>query len=70
MEEAFSRKTISMGSLAHLTGTKRLLAQKIQTLESMFVQLGISERGGLLASIEAKSMFIEESRPSNLKMEI
>ena len=53
-------KTISMGSLAHLTGTKRLLAQKIQTLESKFVQLGISESGGLLASVEGTYMFIEE----------
>ena len=31
-----------------------------RVLECMFMQFGISESGGLLANVEAKSMFIEE----------
>lgn len=53
-----NRKAISMGSLAHFSGTKQLLAKEIQTLEFKFVQFGVSERGGLLASIETKSIII------------
>ncbi|WMV55148.1 hypothetical protein MTR67_048533 [Solanum verrucosum] len=49
-----------MGSLAYLSVTKRTLAKEIQTLESKFMQLGISERGGELASIEIRVTFIEE----------
>ncbi|WMV50040.1 hypothetical protein MTR67_043425, partial [Solanum verrucosum] len=44
--DALSRKAVSMGSLACLSITKRPLAKKIQTLESMFMQLGISEKWG------------------------
>ncbi|WMV14471.1 hypothetical protein MTR67_007856 [Solanum verrucosum] len=49
-----------MGSLACLSVTKRPLAKEIQILESKFMQLGISERGGVLASIEVTATFIEE----------
>ncbi|WMV38641.1 hypothetical protein MTR67_032026, partial [Solanum verrucosum] len=49
---ALSRKAVSMGNLACLSVAKRPLAKEIQTLESKFMQLGISERGGVLASIE------------------
>ncbi|WMV34339.1 hypothetical protein MTR67_027724 [Solanum verrucosum] len=49
-----------MGSLACLSVTKRLLAKEIQNLESKFMQLGISERGGVLASIEVRVTLIEE----------
>ena len=34
VEDALSKKAISMGNLAHLIRTKRLLAKEIQTLES------------------------------------
>ena len=44
--DALSRKVVSMGSLACLSVTKRPLAKEIQILESKFMQLGISERGG------------------------
>lgn len=60
MEEALSLKVISMGDLDHLSRTKQPLAKEIHTLESKFVQLGISESGWLSDSFEAKSMFIEE----------
>ncbi|KAH0702090.1 hypothetical protein KY285_016368 [Solanum tuberosum] len=67
--DALSLKAVSIGSLAYLSVTKRLLAKEIQTLESKFVQLGISERGGLLASIEAKSTFIEKIKSNKFKDE-
>ncbi|WMV49538.1 hypothetical protein MTR67_042923, partial [Solanum verrucosum] len=60
MAYALSRKAVSMGSLACLGVTKRPLAKEIQTLESKFMQLGISEKGGVLASIEVRATFIEE----------
>ena len=56
-----------MGSLAHLSRTKLLFSREIQTLESMFVHLAISERGGLLDSNEAKSMFIEKIKAKQSK---
>ncbi|KAK4737584.1 hypothetical protein R3W88_001281 [Solanum pinnatisectum] len=49
-----------MGSLACLSLSKRPLAKKIQTLESKFMQLGISEKGGVLGSIEVRTTFIEK----------
>ncbi|WMV08034.1 hypothetical protein MTR67_001419 [Solanum verrucosum] len=55
-----SRKGVSMGSLACLTVSKLPLAKEIQTLESKFMQLGISKRGGVLANIEVRATFIEE----------
>ncbi|WMV34736.1 hypothetical protein MTR67_028121 [Solanum verrucosum] len=57
---ALIRKAVSMNSLACLSVTKRPLAKEIQTLMSKFMQLGISERGGVLASIEVRVTFIEE----------
>ena len=58
--DPLSQKTVSMGSLACLSVSKRPLSKEIQTLESKFMQLGISERGGVLASIEVKATFIKE----------
>lgn len=49
-----------MGSLDHLSGTKRLLSKEIQIFEYKFVQLGIFKNGGLLVSVEAKSVCIEK----------
>ncbi|WMV30787.1 hypothetical protein MTR67_024172 [Solanum verrucosum] len=51
---------MSMGSIACLSVTKRPLAKEIQTLESKFIQWGISEKDGVLASIEVRATFIEE----------
>ncbi|WMV33265.1 hypothetical protein MTR67_026650 [Solanum verrucosum] len=53
--DALSRKAVSMGSLVCLGVSKRTLAKEIQTLE-----LGISEKGGVLSSIKVRAMFIEE----------
>ncbi|WMV31473.1 hypothetical protein MTR67_024858 [Solanum verrucosum] len=41
-----------MGSLACVSVFKRSLAKEIQTLEYKFMKLGITEKGGVLASIE------------------
>ena len=46
MADTLSRKAVSMGSLACLSVTKRPLAKEIQTLQSKFMRLDISERGG------------------------
>ena len=56
-----------MGSLAYLSVPKRPLGKEIQALESKFMQLGISERGGVLSSIEVKSMFIEVIKDKKFK---
>ncbi|WMV41691.1 hypothetical protein MTR67_035076 [Solanum verrucosum] len=67
--DALSRKAVSMGSLACLSVTKRPLAKEIQTLEFKFMQLGISERGGMLASIEVRVTFIEEIKAKKFEDE-
>ncbi|KAH0678812.1 hypothetical protein KY284_019897 [Solanum tuberosum] len=69
MADSLSRKAVSMGSLACLSVAKRPLAKKIQTLESKFMQLGISERGGVLASIEVRATFIEEIKAKQFEDE-
>ena len=58
-----------MDSLACLSVTKRPLAKEIQTLESKFMQLGISERGGVLASIKVRATFIEEIKAKQFEDE-
>ncbi|WMV49749.1 hypothetical protein MTR67_043134 [Solanum verrucosum] len=57
--DTLSRKVVSIGSLACLSVTKRPLTKEIQTLESKFMQLGMSDKGGVLASIEVRATFIE-----------
>ncbi|WMV20192.1 hypothetical protein MTR67_013577 [Solanum verrucosum] len=54
--DVLSRKMVNMGSLACLSVSKRPLAKKIQTLESKFMQLSISEKSGVLASIEVRAI--------------
>ncbi|WMV40784.1 hypothetical protein MTR67_034169 [Solanum verrucosum] len=60
MANALRRKTVSMVSLACLGVSKQPLSKEIQTLESKFMQLGISEKSVVLAIIEIKPTFIEE----------
>ncbi|WMV13394.1 hypothetical protein MTR67_006779 [Solanum verrucosum] len=67
--DALSRKTVSMGSPAFLCVSKRPLAKEIQTLESNFMQLGISEKSGVLASIEIWPTFIEEIKAKQFENE-
>jgi len=67
--EALSQKAVSMGKLAFLSVTKWPLAKEIHTLESKFMQLGILERGGVLASIEVKASFIEEIKAKQVEDE-
>ncbi|WMV19647.1 hypothetical protein MTR67_013032, partial [Solanum verrucosum] len=67
--DALSRKTVSMGSLASLGVSKRPLTNDIQTLESKLMQLGISKKGGVLASIEVRPTFIEEIKAKEFKDE-
>ncbi|WMV33264.1 hypothetical protein MTR67_026649 [Solanum verrucosum] len=62
--DALSQKTVSMGSLACLGVSKQPLAKEIQTLE-----LGISEKGGVLASVEVRATFIEEIKTKQFEDE-
>ncbi|KAH0773664.1 hypothetical protein KY290_010801 [Solanum tuberosum] len=64
-----TEKAVSMGSLACLSVSKRPLAKEIQTLESKFMQLGISERGGVLTSIEVRATFIDEIKAKQFEDE-
>lgn len=67
--DALSRKSVSMGSLGYLSVTKWPLAKEIETLESYFMHLGLFEKGGVLAGIEAKATFIEEIKAKQFKDE-
>ena len=56
--DALSRKSGSMGNLAHLQVSRRPLAREVQTLANDFVRLEVNEKGGFLACVEARSSFL------------
>ena len=58
--DALSRKTGSMGSLAHLQVSRRPLAREVQTLANDFLRLEIAEEKGFLACVEARSSFLDK----------
>ena len=58
--DALSRKAGSMGSLAYLQASRRPLAREVQTLANDFMRLEVNEKGGLLASVEARSSFLDK----------
>ena len=58
-----------MDSIAYLSVSKKPLAKEILTLESKFMQLVISKRGKVLASIEVKATFIEEIKDKEFEDE-
>ena len=58
--DALSRKAGSMGSLAHLQASRRPLAREVQTLANDLMRLEVNEKGGLLASVESKSSFLDK----------
>ena len=58
--DALSRKAGIMGSLAHLQVSGRPLAREIQTLSNDFMRLKVNEKGGFLASVEARSSFLDK----------
>ena len=60
MADALSRKAGSMGSLAHLQVSRRPLSREIQTLANDFMMLEVNEKGGFLASVEARSSFLDK----------
>ena len=49
-----------MGSLAHLQASRRPLAREVQTLANDLMILEVNEREGLLASVEARSSFLDK----------
>ena len=58
--DALSRKTESMGSLAHLQVSRRHLSREVQTLSNDFMRLEVLEKGGFLACVEARSSFFDK----------
>ncbi|XP_049406042.1 uncharacterized protein LOC125869618 [Solanum stenotomum] len=58
-----------MGNLACLGVSRQPLAREIKTLETGFMQLGISEKGGVLASIKVRPIFIEDINAKQFKDE-
>ena len=62
VEDALSRKAVTMGSLAMLQVGERPLARDVQSLANSFVSLDISESGKVLAYMEARSSLLEQIR--------
>ena len=58
--DALSRRAVSMGSLAHLQVSRRPLSREVQTLANDFMRLEVNEKGGVFASVEAKSSFLDK----------
>ena len=58
--DALSRKAGSMGSLAHLQVSRRPLAREVQILANDLMRLEVNEKGGLLASAESRSSFLDK----------
>ena len=65
--DALSRKVGSMGSLAHLQASRCPFAREVQILANDLMRLEVNEKGGLLASVEARSFFLDKikGRQSN-----
>ena len=57
---ALSRKSSSMGSLAHMHIDRRPLDMEIQILADGMVRLRVSDTGSILAHIEARSSLIDQ----------
>ena len=57
---ALSRKAGIMGSLAHLQVSRRPLAREVQTLANDMMRFEVNEKRGLLASVEARSSFLDK----------
>ena len=58
--DALCRKAGSMGSIAHLQVYRRPLARELQTLANDLIRLEVNEKGGLLASVESRSSFLDK----------
>ena len=58
--DALSRKTGSMGSLAHLQVSRCPLAREVQIPANDFMRLEVLEKGGFLAYVEARSYFLDK----------
>ena len=64
--DALSRKAGSMGNLAHLQVSRRLLAREVQTLANDFMKLEVNEKGGFLACVEARSSLLDKIKGNSL----
>ena len=62
LEDALSKKVWSMGSVAHLQVSRRPLSREVWTLANDFMRLEVLEKGGILACVEARSSFLDQSK--------
>ena len=62
MADALSRKTSSMGSLATIRVEERPLPRDVQRLANSLVRLQLSDKGGVLAFLEARSSLMDQIR--------
>ena len=58
--DALSRRAGSMGIIAHLQVSRRPLVREVQTQANNFMRLEVNEKGGFLASVEARSSFLDK----------
>ena len=58
--DALSRKTGSVGSVAHLQVSRRPFAREVQTLANDLMRLEVLEKGGFFACVEATSFFLDK----------
>ncbi|XP_070010460.1 uncharacterized protein [Nicotiana sylvestris] len=62
VDDAFSRKAMSMGTLAYIPVGERPLVSDVQALANQFMKLDISERNCVLACIVSWSSLYERNR--------
>ena len=58
--DALIRTAGIMGSQAHLQVSRRPLAREVQTLANNSMRLEVNEKRGFLASVEARSSFLDK----------
>ena len=49
-----------MGSLAHLQASRCPFAREVQILANDLMRLEVNEKGGLFASVESRSSFLDK----------
>lgn len=67
VEDALRSKCLSMVSLAILKATRYQLVRVFQTLVIQFIQLGVLKKGGELATIDVRSIFLDKFKASHFK---
>lgn len=66
--DALRKKFESMGSLAYLEVTRRLLPREVRTLANNLMGLELSNLSRVLARVEARSSFLDQTKTDSLRM--